>query len=312
MNSLMPISVLIPTYRRPQDLRRCLAALGAQTRPADEVVVVVRDTDAETRSFLEYSPPTLPGLRVVTVCQPGVLAAMTAGLAETCGKIIALTDDDTAPFPDWLERIEACFAKDPKIGGVGGRDWQANDHRSRKIVGKIQWHGRVIGNHHLGVGDAREVDILKGANCAYRAAPLKQIGFETRLRGDGAQVHWELALGLAMRRAGWKLIYDPAIALDHHIAQRFDDDDNHRGYFNAPGLVNAVHNETVILLTALPPLRRAAYLLWALVVGTWAEPGPLQVPRLLARRDNNVWQRLHAALKGRMQAISFVVNGEHL
>ena len=308
----MTISVLIPTYRRPQDLRRCLAALGAQTRPADEVVVVVRDTDIETRSFLECSPPTLPGLRVVTVCQPGVLAAMTVGLAETCGEIIALTDDDTAPFPDWLERIEACFAKDPKIGGVGGRDWQANDHRSRKIVGKIQWHGRVIGNHHLGVGDAREVDILKGANCAYRAAPLKQIGFETRLRGDGAQVHWELALGLAMQRNDWKLVYDPAIALDHHIAQRFDDDDNHRGYFNAPGLVNAVYNETVILLTALPPLRRAAYLLWALVVGTWAEPGPLQVPRLLARRDNNVWQRLHAALKGRMQAISFVVNGGHL
>ena len=304
----MPISVLIPTYRRPQDLRRCLAALGAQTRPADEVVVVVRDTDAETRSFLECSPPTLPGLRVVTVCQPGVLAAMTAGLAETCGKIIALTDDDTAPFPDWLERIEACFAKDPNIGGVGGRDWQANDHRSRKIVGKIQWHGRVIGNHHLGVGDAREVDILKGANCAYRAAPLKQIGFETRLRGDGAQVHWELALGLAMQRNDWKLVYDPAVALDHFIARRFDDDANHRGIFSASGLTNSVHNETLILLTALPPVRRAAYLAWALLVGTWSDPGPLQVPRLLARRDKNVWQRLCASYRGRLIAIRSVMH----
>ena len=306
----MTISVLIPTYRRPQDLRRCLAALGAQTRPADEVVVVVRDTDTETHRFLAGCPLGLPGLSVVTVSQPGVLAAMTAGLAETFGEIVALTDDDTAPFPDWLERIEACFAEDPKIGGVGGRDWQANDHRSRKVVGKIQWHGRVIGNHHLGVGDAREVDLLKGANCAYRTAPLKQIGFETRLRGDGAQVHWELALGLAMRRAGWKLVYDPAIALDHHIAQRFDDDDNHRGHFNAPGLVNAVHNETVILLTALPPLRRAVYLLWALVIGTWAEPGPLQVPRLLVRRDKNVWPRLRAALTGRLQAINAAASGK--
>ena len=305
----MPISVLIPTYRRPQDLRRCLAALSAQTRPADEVVVVVRDTDIETRSFLAGSPQILPGLRVVTVSQPGVLAAMTAGLAETCGEIIALTDDDTAPFPDWLERIEACFAKDPKIGGVGGRDWQANDHRSRKIVGKIQWYGRVIGNHHLGVGDAREVDILKGANCAYRAAPLKKIGFETRLRGDGAQVHWELALGLAMRRAGWKLVYDPAIALDHHIAQRIDDDANHRGYFSAKGLTNAVYNETLILLTYLSPVRRIVYLIWVLIIGTWAEPGLLQVPRLLARQDKDVWIRLRATYTGRFSALQKVVAG---
>ena len=310
----MPISVLIPTYRRPQDLRRCLAALGAQTRPADEVVVVVRDTDIETRSFLAGYPQVLPGLRVVTVCQPGVLAAMTAGLAETCGKIIALTDDDTAPFPDWLERIEACFAQDPKIGGVGGRDWQANDHRSRKIVGKIQWHGRVIGNHHLGVGDAREVDILKGANCAYRAAPLKQIGFEIRLRGDGAQVHWELALGLAVRRAGWKLIYDPAIAVDHFPAQRFDGDVNHRGLFSAPGLTNSVYNETLILLTYLPSVRRTTYLAWAFLVGSWADPGPIQMPRLLARRDKNAWRRLLATFRGRWLAVREAHNNprEHL
>lgn len=299
----MTLSVLIPTYRRPQDLCRCLAALAAQTRPVDEVVVVVRDTDSETRRFLADCPPALPGLRIVFVSESGVLAAMTTGLAQTTGAIIALTDDDTAPYPDWLERIEACFAQNPNIGGVGGRDWQANDHRSRQVVGKIQWHGRVIGNHHLGVGDAREVDILKGANCAYRAGPLKEIGFATRLRGDGAQVHWELALGLAMRRAGWKLVYDPAIALDHFIAQRFDDDANHRGFFSASGLSNSVYNETLILLAFLPPLRRAAFLIWALLIGTWGEPGPLQVPRLLARRDKNVWQRLSAASRGRLEAI---------
>ena len=299
----MTISVLIPTYRRPQDLRRCLTALEAQTRMAEEVLVVVRDSDEETRAFLADFEHRLPGLRVVPVCVPGVLAAMSAGLAQATGDIVALTDDDTAPYPDWLARIEAHFAAGPKVGGVGGRDWQPNDHRSRPVVGKIQWHGRVIGNHHLGVGEAREVDVLKGANCAYRAGPLKKIGFEARLRGEGAQAHWELALGMAMRRDGWTLIYDPAIALDHFIARRLDNDANHRGYFSAPGLTNSVHNETLILLTYLPPLRRAAFLAWALLVGTWAEPGLLQVPRLLARRDRNTWNRLRATYAGRLEAV---------
>jgi len=39
--SVMTITVLIPTYRRPQDLARCLEALQKQTRLADEVLLVV-------------------------------------------------------------------------------------------------------------------------------------------------------------------------------------------------------------------------------------------------------------------------------
>lgn len=305
----MKMTVIVPTYRRPSDLCRCLEALKGQERPADQVLVTVREDDRETNTFLrEYEADPLP-LRIVRLAVPGVIAAMSAGLTEAEGEIIALTDDDTAPYPDWLARIEAHFAADPQVGGVGGRDWQPNDHRSRSVVGKVQWHGRVVGNHHLGVGEARAVDVLKGANCAYRAEPLKKIGFEQRLRGNGAQVHWELALGLAMRRAGWKLIYDPAVAMDHFIAQRFDEDANHRGFFSAAGLTNSVYNETLILLTYLPPLRRAAFLAWALLVGTWGEPGPLQVPRLLARRDKEVWGRMRATYAGRLGAVSAIVRG---
>ena len=141
----MNISVLIPTYRRPQDLCRCLEALKRQTRPADALLVTVRDGDAETHGFLaDYDQGALP-LEIVPVAAPGVIAAMCAGLDAAGGDVIALIDDDTAPRPDWLERMEAHFASDPSVGGVGGRDWQANDHRSRPVVGKVQWHGRVVG-----------------------------------------------------------------------------------------------------------------------------------------------------------------------
>lgn len=298
----MTISVLIPTYRRQDDLCRCLTALEAQTRLADEVLVVVRDTDEETRAFLAGFSHHLP-LHLVTVGVPGVIAAMSEGLTEAKSDIIALTDDDTAPYPDWLERIETHFAADPHIGGVGGRDWQPIERGSQTVVGKIQWHGRTIGNHHLGIGPAREVDILKGANCAYWTKPLKRIGFETRLRGKGAQVHWELALGLAMRRDGWKLIYDPAIALDHFPAQRFDADTNLRGVFNAEGIENAVYNETLILLSYLPPVRRIVYLIWASVVGTRGEPGLAQMPRLAKLKQPNLRKRLKATQRGRMAAL---------
>ncbi len=305
----MSISVLIPTYRRANDLSRCLTAIEAQARPADEIVLVVRDSDEETRAFLASFKHSLRKLRIVTVCVPGVIAAMSAGLAEAESDIVALTDDDTAPYPDWLERIEAHFA-DPQVGGVGGRDWQPIERGDRRVVGIVQWHGRVIGNHHLGAGPAREVDILKGANCAYRAEPLKRIGFESRLRGAGAQVHWELALGMAMRQEGWKLIYDPAVAMDHFIAPRSDEDQFHRGIFGARGLSDSVYNETLILMTYLPPLRRLVFLVWAFLVGTRIEPGISQMPRLIARRDKYIWNRFITTYQARFAAMT-ELRGSH-
>lgn len=300
---MMQMTVLVPTYRRPGDLCRCLEAFKTQQRPADQILVTVREDDTETDAFFqEYDAASLP-LQIVRLTVPGVVAAMSAGLAEAKGDIIALTDDDTAPYPDWLERIEAHFAADSKIGGVGGRDWQPLERGDRLVVGKVQWHGRVIGNHHLGAGPAREVDVLKGANCAYRAEPLKRIGFDTRLRGGGAQVHWELALGMAMRREGWKLIYDPAVALDHFIAPRFDADQNMRGTFNAGGIQNSAYNETLILLSLLPPLRRATFLMWSFLIGSRGEPGLMQTVRLRLKRERHVGQRAKAAFQGKVSAV---------
>ena len=243
----MKISVVVPTYCRPKDLSRCLEALKQQTRPADEILVTVRDSDTETWTFLNaYDPQSLP-LKILSVSVPGVVAAMNAGWSKVEGDIIASTDDDAAPHPDWLARIEAHFLSDPQIGGVGGRDWQyqgteLKKNSERQVVGKVQWFGRVIGNHHRGVGKAREVDVLKGVNMSFRRQAIRGLRFDERMRGTGAQVNFELAFTLALRRIGWKLIYDPTVAVDHYIAQRFDEDQ--RGQFNEIAHVNRVHNET--------------------------------------------------------------------
>ncbi len=151
-------------------------------------------------------------LHTVTVSLPGVVAALNAGLAAAEGDIVSITDDDAAPHPDWLEKINAHFLSDSRIGGVGGRDWIHQGDKllddSQQIVGKLQWFGRVIGNHHLGVGEPREVDVLKGVNMSFRQEAIGQLRFDERMRGTGAQVHFEMAFTLALKRAGWKLIYE--------------------------------------------------------------------------------------------------------
>lgn len=297
----MFITVLVPTYRRPRDLLRCLEAISRQTRPADEVIVVVREDDHETWETLTGADQHALRLRTVTVAVPGAVQALNAGLRGANSDIVAITDDDAAPRPDWLARIEAYFVADGHVGGVGGRDWVHHGDRvengARRVVGKVQWFGRTIGNHHLGVGRPREVHALKGVNCAYRRTAIWHVGFDERLLGTGAQVYWELSLGLQLRRAGWKLVYDPEVAVDHYPAPRFDEDQ--RRSFRATAFGDMVHNETLVLLEHLPPMRRFVFGVWALFVGTRSAPGLVQWLRLSLCEGRLASTKLQAALRGR-------------
>ena len=304
----MKLSTLIPTYRRVIDLARCLTALKQQTRPADEVLLVVRDVDNETWQFLDgFDVQCLP-LHVVTVTLPGQVAALNAGLDAAKGDIIAITDDDAAPHPNWLEQIEAHFLADDRLGGLGGRDWMyangelidASMHPGASdTVGCLQWFGRSIGNHHICTGNAREVDILKGANMSFRRTALTGLRFDARLKGTGAQVCNDMGFSLAIKRAGWKLIYDPRVAVDHYVAQRFDEDQ--RNQFNAAAQLNLAHNETLVTLENLSFYQRIAFLTWSVLVGTRSIFGFVQLTRFLANDHTLAIQKWSVSMQGRWQ-----------
>jgi glycosyltransferase involved in cell wall biosynthesis len=294
------ITVLIPTYRRPGDLRRCLDAIAAQRRAADEVLAVVRLEDRESQAVVRDCATRLPRLRRVDVSAPGQVHALNGGLDAATGDIIAITDDDAAPRADWLERIEVWFAIDARIGGVGGRDWVHHGDRLedgvRHVVGKLEWYGRCVGNHHLGVGGARTVDFLKGANMSYRRAAIGALRFDKRLRGTGAQVHNDLGFSLSVRRSGWKLIYDPQVAVDHYPAARFDEDA--RRAVTDVAYRNAAFNQALILCEALGRARAWVFLMWATAVGTRSAPGLLQLLRLYASEGRGALIKTRAALGG--------------
>jgi len=296
----MQITVLVPTYKRPEDLARCLAALRQQQRPANEVLVTVRDCDAATWNFLDkFSSHGLP-LRLLKLDQPGQVFALNSGLIAAKGDIICITDDDAAPHIDWLERIEVHFQSNSSVGAVGGRDWvhqdQTVDRTEARVVGKLQWFGRVIGNHHRGTGEAREVDLLKGANMSYRALAVQSLTFDNRLKGHGAQACNDMAFSLAVRKAGWKVIYDPAVAVDHYPAQRFDQDQ--RDQFVPEAWENSVHSETVSLLPHLKLWQKAIFIVWSITIGTRRSLGLLQLARLSLLKEKFVIDKYTASTKG--------------
>lgn len=296
------IALIVPTYRRAADLQRCLAAIGHQQRRPDQVIVIVREDDAPARAVVRQADPEGTWLTLVTVSTPGVVAALNAGVRSADADVIAFTDDDAAPQPEWLKRIEGRFMADPGVGGVGGRDWIYQHGRleseSRAVVGRISWFGRCIGNHHLGVGPCRDVDALKGVNMAFRARALEGVQFDTRLRGSGAQVCNELGVSLAVKRRGWRLVYDPQIAVDHFPSARHDEDQ--RSTFCVEAIGNAIFNETLLLCEHFGPWRRYAFIGWALAIGHRAAPGILQWLRLSVTEPLTATRRFRASWAARL------------
>lgn len=300
----MKLTVLVPTYRRAADLRRCLAALEQQQRRPDQLVVVTRRDDDETHGSLTSRPPLGLPLEIVHTRQPGQVAALNAGLRAARGDVVAILDDDTAPWPDWLDRIEDHFARAPRLGGLGGRDmiraegFPAGAETSR--VGRVSWYGRWIGQAHRGMGPPREVDLLKGCNMSFRRAAIEGVWFDGRLKGSGAQWFNDAAFSLAVKRTGWQVVYDPAIRVDHFLGQRHAGDE--RELLMPSDVYGVVYNETLILLEYLPPLRRAAYLGFAVTVGTRRAPGLLQWLRAVFAGGRADPEFYSAAWRGRLDA----------
>ena len=303
----METSVVIPTYKRTIDLKRCLEGLSRQILLPNEVIIVVRDTDFETKYLLENINIKKINIKSVIVSKSGVVSALNEGVNHSKGDIIAFLDDDAVPSIIWLEKIVEYYKQDTNIGGVGGRDLIFEkgvpvSNSFKHTVGKLQWFGRVIGNHHLGTGGYREVDVLKGVNMSFRREAIGQHRFDNNLKGTGAQVGNELAFCLLVKKDGWRLIYDPDLIVEHYPAVRHDEDK--RKTFNETAYYNAVFNDTYIIASNFNSyFRNAIFYAWSILLGTSDKVGLTQWMRLFNKRENDTTKKFIICQKARLDGI---------
>jgi len=294
-------TVLVPSYRRPDTLRRCLDAVLAGSRVPDQIVVVLRDTDTDSHEALDaWLAVTRHADRIdqVTVAEPGQAAATNAGLGAARGDIVCFIDDDTVPAEDWLERLLTHYG-DPEVIGVGGRDIVHHGDdisaRPQPVVGRITWYGRIIGNHHQpGFDEPAEVDHLKGANMSFRREVVS--GFDTSIVGAHLT---DTDASLSAGRHG-RLIYDPRASVHHYPAPRTG------GYARQSEREEEMradaHDCAYVMLKHLPPLRRAGFWLFALTIGQHWRYGLLRMLVMLPVERSLALRRWRAAMRGLLEA----------
>lgn len=118
------VSVVVPTYKRPDLLARCLEALARQCYALDDYEVLVCDDAASSATErqvgeLRQAWGNRPALRYLPVTGTrGPAGARNLGWRSAKAEIIAFTDDDTIPEPEWLGNGVRALV--PQLAAVAG------------------------------------------------------------------------------------------------------------------------------------------------------------------------------------------------
>ncbi|NKX51378.1 glycosyltransferase [Arthrobacter deserti] len=175
--------MVIPVKDDSEVLARCLRLLQGQTLAPLEIVVVdnnCRDDSAEIA--------VLHGARDIVEHAAGIPAASAAGYDSAVGAVIVRCDADSAPPPDWLERIQLAFAADASLDAlVGtGRFYDLPPLRG-KVVSALCVQAYLLGMRPV-LGHVP----LWGSNMAYRRQAWQEIS--RAVHRDDPELHDDLDL----------------------------------------------------------------------------------------------------------------------
>lgn len=108
------VSVLLPSYNHAHHIGTALAALAAQTRAPDEILVIEDASTDDSLAVIESFLDELPQLRVLRNPRNlGVNGAINRGLVEARGSHVVCTAADDWLEPQFIERMTEAVAAHP-------------------------------------------------------------------------------------------------------------------------------------------------------------------------------------------------------
>jgi hypothetical protein len=211
---MMKVSVVIPNWNGRAWLPALLDSIATQRLAPDEVIVV--DNGSRDAS-LAYLGAEHPGVRVLALAaNTGFAHAANRGIQAAAGGLVALLNTDIVLAPDWLERMTAAIAADAGAAAVAckmvsledpGRVYDAGDILRRD--GVCEQRGRFMRDDGRWNTPGEVFGACAGAALYRRSAVLALGGFDERYFAYVEDVD----LSLRLRLAGWRCLYEPAVAL---------------------------------------------------------------------------------------------------
>ena len=175
----MKVSLVICSYNRMHTLPKTLEAVSFLRYPDLEVIVVDGPSTDGTEEYVRREWDDRVRLLKCPVANLSV--SRNIGIAGAAGDIVAFTDDDGMPEPDWIDRLVEAY-DDPRVGAVGGwvRDHTGVSYQTRYIVSRRDSTSEVLlespSDVPAAVAGAVRFPGLIGVNSSFRRSVLLEIG----------------------------------------------------------------------------------------------------------------------------------------
>lgn len=254
MPERLSFSVIISTFNRENDLRRCLESLNKQNFSGFETIIV----NGGDISTVEKIAADFSGLKIRIVVQDrkGLSAARNLGWINAKTDIVCFIDDDLVVLPAWLENIRAAFSSDENIAGVSGptiipedkqtsrdlvfflKEFMSSRNIFLRLIGKM-YIGIILENKITNVGKILksgtftpgsnyktclensglvDVDYLEACHMCFRRSLLEHCGgFDYVYIGTGEWAEPDLCFKI--KKLGYRLVFNPLAVTEHHISQ---------------------------------------------------------------------------------------------
>ncbi|MEB3295334.1 MAG: glycosyltransferase [Synechococcales bacterium] len=222
----IPVTIIITTCDRPQDLYHCLKHLIVQKTERSLEIIVADNRPASGLSKAVVDQ--FPQVKYVAEPRPGGSYGRNAAFVASTGDIVVTVDDDVTVPPDWLEKLIAPMIR-PEVMVVTGNVLPL------ELETPAQWMFETL-RGGLGAGFAPfEVDrawwdsfkegtppvwnLGVSANAAFRASIFHHpdIGMMDEILGPGTPTVGgeENHLIYKVLRAGYTVVYEPAAQVWH-------------------------------------------------------------------------------------------------
>lgn len=199
-------TVVVPTYGRPERLKRLTAALERLEPPPAAVCVVDDGTPDGAPDWLRRwaaSEHAFTARLVERERNGGPAAARNTGVATAQTTYVAFTDDDCEPAPDWILRLQSRLEEEPRdVAGVGGRIVA----RGRDLISRYYETMRIL-------EPPEDRSYLVTANALYRTDLVRAVGgFDERIRRPGGE---DPGLSFALADEGFRFVFEPGAVVTH-------------------------------------------------------------------------------------------------
>ncbi len=207
------VSVVVCAYNAERTMDACLASLRTLNYPDYEVIVVNDGSTDATLAISEHhkatydADPAGPRLVIVSQENKGLSVARNVGAQAATGEIVAYTDSDCVPDPDWLAFLVFKFVRSGFVA-VGGPNFPPPEPALVPAAVAVSPGGPM----HVLLND-EVAEHIPGCNMAFTAKALHEVGgFDPTYTsaGDDVDLCWRL------QNRGYAIGFSPAATVWHY------------------------------------------------------------------------------------------------